>query len=33
MLTDAEIEKVLLASGFLMRKRKRQLKDFQPTYV
>jgi hypothetical protein len=32
MLTDAEIE-VLLASGFLMRKRKRQLKDFQPTYV
>ena len=33
MLTDDEIEKVLLASGFSMRKRKRQLKDLQPTYV
>ncbi len=33
MLTDDEIEKVLLASGFSMRKRKRRLTDLQPTYV
>ena len=33
MLTDDEIEKALLASGFSMHKRKRQLKDLQPTYV
>jgi hypothetical protein len=33
MLTDDELQKVLLVTGSSMRRRKRPLSDLQPTYV
>jgi hypothetical protein len=33
MLTDDELQKVLLVTGSSMRRRKRPLSDLQPSYV
>jgi hypothetical protein len=33
MLTDDELQKVILVTGSSMRRRKRPLSDLQPTYA